>query len=171
MAVRVVKLILISAFYIGLLDTPLFAPGVGNIGPFQLDNHPIQFRKDLLLHDAHRHPYIERLGVIYILKLRYGDAFGTRAGGAWCLIFVMALMPRLCRYRLDDVPIIPQESNGQEVERFFDEYSHLWKGKDVDREVEMKNNRSNQRVSFKEVDELARLRKNIEELEAQIEGS
>lgn len=145
MTARMVKLIAISTLYTGRLDTPLFAPGVGAIVGVPLDSYPVQFRKDLLLHEAHRHPYMERLAVIYILKLRYGDAFGTRAGGAWCLIFVMALMPRLRRYRLDDVPIIPQESNGQEVERFFDEYSHLWKGKDVDREVEMKNNRSNQR--------------------------
>jgi len=104
MLVRLVKLIMISAFYIGRLDTPLFAPGVGMIGPMHLDAHPIQFRKDLLVHDAHRHPYIERLAVIYMLKLRYGEQFGQRAGGQWRLIFVMALMPWLRRYRLDDGP-------------------------------------------------------------------
>jgi hypothetical protein len=47
---------------------------------------------------------MERLAVIYLLKLRYGDGFATRAGGAWRLIFVMALMPWLRRYRLDDGP-------------------------------------------------------------------
>ena len=104
MLVRLVKLIMISAFYIGRLDTPLFAPGVGMIGPLHLDAHPIQFRKDLLVHDAHRHPYIERLSVIYMLKLRYGEQFGHRAGGQWRLIFVIALMPWLRRYRLDDGP-------------------------------------------------------------------
>jgi hypothetical protein len=104
MLVRLVKLIMISAFYIGRLDTPLFAPGVGMVGPMHLDAHPIQFRKDLLVHDAHRHPYIERLSVIYLLKLRYGEQFGHRAGGQWRLIFVIALMPWLRRYRLDDGP-------------------------------------------------------------------
>lgn len=102
MLIRMVKLLGVSAFYIGRLDTPFFAPGVGQIGPIALDGHPVQFRKDLLLHDAHRHPYMERLGVIYLLKLRYGEHFGNRAGGQWRLIFVIALMPWLRRYRLDD---------------------------------------------------------------------
>ncbi|KAI2501080.1 hypothetical protein MHU86_13371 [Fragilaria crotonensis] len=99
---RTMKLLLVTSFYIGRLDTPLFAPGVGMIGPLIVDGHPVQFRKGLLLHDAHRHPYMERLGVIYLLKLKYGVHFANRAGGQWRLIFVMALMPWLRRYRLDD---------------------------------------------------------------------
>jgi hypothetical protein len=114
MFVRLVKLIMISAFYIGRLDTPLFAPGVGMIGPMHLDARPIQFRKDLLVHDAHRHPYIERLAVIYMLKLGYGDQFGQRAGGQWRLIFVMALMPWLRRYRLDDGPSYENQDYAEE---------------------------------------------------------
>ena len=54
------------------------------------------------MHDTHRHPYMERLNVLYMMKLRYGDKFGSRAGSAWRLIFVMALMPWLRRYRLDE---------------------------------------------------------------------
>lgn len=96
--------LLIGAFFVGRLDTLLFAPGAGNIGPIRLDSHPIQFRKDLLLRDANHHPYMERLAVIYPLKLRYGVSFATRAGSAWWLIFVMALMPWLRRYRLDNGP-------------------------------------------------------------------
>ncbi|KAI2493588.1 hypothetical protein MHU86_20946 [Fragilaria crotonensis] len=99
---RTMKLLLVTSFYIGRLDTPLFAPGVGMIGPLIVDGYPVQFRKGLLLHDAHRHPYMERLGVIYLLKLKYGVHFANRAGGQWRLIFVMALMPWLRRYRLDD---------------------------------------------------------------------
>ncbi|KAI2490939.1 hypothetical protein MHU86_23627 [Fragilaria crotonensis] len=102
MVVRMFKLFLISALYIGRLDTPLFAPGVGMIGPISVDGHPVQFRKGLILHDAHRHPYMERLGVIYLLKLKYGEHFANRAGGQWRLIFVMALMPWLRKYRVDD---------------------------------------------------------------------
>ena len=120
MLVRMAKLLAVSAFYIGRLDTPLFAPGVGMMGPMALDGHPIQFRKDLLLHDAHRHPYMERLGVIYLLKLRHGEHFGNRAGGQWRLIFVMALMPWLRRYRLDDNPISTsnnKDSDGRNGER------------------------------------------------------
>jgi hypothetical protein len=114
MLVRLVKLVMISAFYIGRLDTPLFAPGVGMIGPMHLDAHPIQFRKDLLVHDAHRHPYMERLSVIYLLKLRYGEQFGHRAGGQWRLIFVIALMPWLRRYRLDDGPSYEDQTYAEE---------------------------------------------------------
>lgn len=40
--------------------------------------------------------------MIYMLKLKYGDDFATRSGGAWRLIFALALMPWLRRYRLDD---------------------------------------------------------------------
>jgi hypothetical protein len=99
---RLVKLLLITAFYIGRLDTPMLAKGVGQVGPVPLDDYPIQFRKDLLVHEAHRHPYMERLGVMYMLKLRYGDDFANRAGSAWRLIFVMALMPWLRRFRVDE---------------------------------------------------------------------
>jgi len=45
---------------------------------------------------------MERLAVMYLLKLRYGDEFGNSAGGLWRLIFVLALMPWLRRYRLAD---------------------------------------------------------------------
>ena len=55
MAVRMVKLVLVAAFYVGRIDTPLFAPGVGQVGPIHIDGHPLQYRKDLVLHDAHRH--------------------------------------------------------------------------------------------------------------------
>ena len=51
---RLMKMIAVSAFYVGRLDTPIFAPGVGLIGNIPLDTYPIQFRKDLVLHDAHR---------------------------------------------------------------------------------------------------------------------
>lgn len=55
---------------------------------------------DSILIQAHRHPYIEQLGMIYLTKLRYERHFGTRAGSTWRLLFVYALMPWLHRYRL-----------------------------------------------------------------------
>jgi hypothetical protein len=63
LCIRMIKLLLVSAFYIGRLDTPLFAPAVEMIGPIALEGQQVQFQKGLLLHDAHRHPYMQRLGV------------------------------------------------------------------------------------------------------------
>ena len=105
---RLIKVTVVAAFNVGRLDTPILAKGIGNIGPVQLDDYPIHFRRDLLIHEAHRHPYMERLGVMYMLKLRHGDNFSTRAGSAWRLIFCMALMPWLRRFRFD-------ESDGAEI--------------------------------------------------------
>ena len=68
----------------------------------ELDNYPSIFLKDILSHEAHRHPYIELMGVMYLMKLRYGENFGKRAGSTWRLIFVYALMPWLNKYRIID---------------------------------------------------------------------
>jgi len=103
MIARLVKMIVVSALYVGRIDTFFFARGVGMIGPIAIDSYPIQFRKDLLLHDAHRHPYMERLGQIYMLKLRHSDDFGLPSGSAWRLIVVMALMPWLRRFRIEEI--------------------------------------------------------------------
>jgi hypothetical protein len=98
--VRAVKIIITSGFYIGRIDTPFLAKGVGKINNFELDNYPTVFLKDLLSHEAHRHPYIETLGTMYLMKLRYPGHFGQRAGSAWRLLFVYALMPWMHKYRI-----------------------------------------------------------------------
>ena len=48
----------------------------------------------------HRHPYIERLGLLYMLKLRNGKHFGTQAGAGWRMLFVLALLPWMRKYRV-----------------------------------------------------------------------
>ena len=105
---RVVKVIIASSIYIGRIDTPLLAPGVGKFGDLELDNYPTIYMKDILTNEAHRHPYIELLGVMYLMKLRYGDSFGQRAGSCWRLIFVYALMPWMHKYRIH-IESIPSE--------------------------------------------------------------
>ena len=62
--VRCVKLILIVIGYIGRFDTPVLNQGVGEFGPLKLDAFPFIFKQDLLAIDSHRHPYIERLGMM-----------------------------------------------------------------------------------------------------------
>lgn len=69
--IRLVKLILVAVFYIGRIDTPLFASGVGNIFCIPLDAFPIQYRKDLLLHEAHRHrKCLMSFGGYLLMKLK-----------------------------------------------------------------------------------------------------
>lgn len=98
--VRTVKIVLIGALYLGRVDTPLFSPGVGIFGPFELDNWPTVTRKEILIHEAHRHPYIETLGFLYMMQLRHREqGFAKRANSAWRMVFVVALMPWLHKYR------------------------------------------------------------------------
>ena len=94
---------MLAIFYIGRIDTPFLANEVDKFdflsNAAYLDRAPVYYRKDLLLHEAHRHPYIERLGALFLLKLNYGKKFGTRGGSAWRLLYVMTLMPWLKKYR------------------------------------------------------------------------
>jgi len=94
----------LGILYIGRMDTDFLAKGVASFGRVHLDTYSLTFRKDLLLHEAHRHPYIERLGVMYMLKLRYGKPFMTRAGRYWRILFTLALMPWMRKYRLQPPP-------------------------------------------------------------------
>mmetsp|Transcript_2208 Transcript_2208/g.3214 ORF Transcript_2208/g.3214 Transcript_2208/m.3214 type:complete len:701 (+) Transcript_2208:187-2289(+) len=98
--VRMAKLIVATGMSVGRIDTPIFAKGAANIGPVNLDAYPIIHLRDILIREAHRHPYIEMLGTVYLMKLRYGKAFGTNAGSCWRLLFVYALMPWLQQYRI-----------------------------------------------------------------------
>jgi hypothetical protein len=98
--IRAVKLIVVVIVNLGRFDRPILAKGVGDIGPIALDNFPNIFAKDLLATDAHRHPYIERLGMMYLMKLKHGDKFARRTGSIWRLLFVFALMPYLRKNRI-----------------------------------------------------------------------
>ena len=102
--VRAVKLLFVVVFSIGRFDRPILAKGVGQVGPIVLDNFPNIFVKDLLAIDAHRHPYIERLGMMYLMKLKHGTQFARRAGSHWRLLFVFALMPFLRKSRIAAIP-------------------------------------------------------------------
>jgi len=99
MVVRLSQLIIIGILYIGRIDTPLVAQGAGDIGPIHLDANSEYFKLDLLQHEAHRHPYIERLGLMYLMKLRHGQKFGNRINTYWRMTFVLLLMPWLQNYR------------------------------------------------------------------------
>ena len=53
----------------------------------------------LSVHEAHRHPYLDIIGSIYLMRLGHGNQFISNAGSAWRRLFVLALMPWLQKYR------------------------------------------------------------------------
>jgi hypothetical protein len=100
MTARAINFLVIGILFIARFDTPYLAPGVGEIGPLKLDKYPFSFQCDLLLHEAHRHPFLELFGVICLVKLRCGDSFGSRAAAPLRTLAVLNLMPWLKKYRV-----------------------------------------------------------------------
>jgi hypothetical protein len=96
---RIIRLFFTTCLYAGRLDTPFLYRGIGELGSYRVDTAPYLFQIDILQHEAHRHPYIETLGTMYLLKLRHKDSFSTKAGSTWRLVFVYLLMPWLSKYR------------------------------------------------------------------------
>lgn len=96
---RAVKFFLIGGFFIARIDTPFLAPGVGLIGGMEIDSYPLSFRKDLLLHEAHRHPFIETIGLCTLLKLRLGPEFGRNPHSCWRILLLLSLCPWLRKYK------------------------------------------------------------------------
>lgn len=86
-----------------------------------MDSLPKVFRKNLLSTEAHRHPYIELLGLMYLMKLRHKGNFGSAAGSAWRLLFVDALMPWLKKNRIQDTFARNVEDTGPSAENFANE--------------------------------------------------
>jgi len=108
-AFRAIKLTVAAALQIGRIDIPFLADGVGVYGGFMLDRFPIIFQQDILAHEAHSHPFIERLGRLYLLKIRYGERFASTAGNCWRLVFVLTLFPWLKKYRVIQGPNLREQ--------------------------------------------------------------
>lgn len=90
-----------GALWLGRIDVEFLHPNVKVFG-IGLDKVPVSFFRDILVHEAHNHPYIERLGGLYLLRLRDGDEFGTKSGAAWRALFVAALMPWLVQHKVNN---------------------------------------------------------------------
>jgi len=100
-AIRLIRLIFVTSLYFGRVDVPMLASHAGLVGRVIYSDAAVEsFKTDLLLHDAHRHPYIERIGLLYLMKVHNGKDFGSRAGAYWRLLFVLAIMPWLRTYRV-----------------------------------------------------------------------
>ena len=101
MTFRAVKILIAATLCIAKVDTPFLSESAGFLAGIELDPYPSIFRKDILAHEAHRHPYLERLGVMYLLKLGHDD-FGDYAGTCWRMLFVYALVPWMRKHRIND---------------------------------------------------------------------
>lgn len=117
---RGVKLVFATMLNIGRIDRPFLDLDASRLyyAPklyFSLDFYPTIFRKALLCVEAHRHPYIERLGMIYLMKIRHKEAFARTSGSCWRLLFVFALMPWLRKYRIAARPELEDDS-GQDFD-------------------------------------------------------
>lgn len=101
---RLAIFIVAGALWLGRIDVEFLHPEVKVMG-VGLDAIPIAFKRDMLVHEAHSHPYIDRLGGMYLRRLRHGDKFGSVSGSTWRALFVVGLMPWFIKHRvnLDDV--------------------------------------------------------------------
>ncbi len=97
---RAIKLLLLTILYLGRIDTPLLGPKSSMIGNIMVDRYPSLFTIDALLHEAHRHPYLDRLGLLSMLKIQHGNGFVTKAGSCWRLLFTLVLFPWLSSQRV-----------------------------------------------------------------------
>jgi len=64
----------------------------------ELDGFNTHFVKDLLIHEAHRHPYLDRLAKLYLLQWRHN--FANPACSAWRHVLVLSLFPWVRKYRV-----------------------------------------------------------------------
>ena len=165
---RTIKLLAVTAFYVGRIDSPLLAPGVGKLGRVELDPFPTIHMRDIMSHEAHRHPFIECLGKFYLMKLRYGSQFCTQAGRCWRLVFVLALMPWLQKYRdaLAPSKVCP-EMNTSKDETSFSKAglrNSLWAAHSLSSVSLL----GQEYMAEKQTEDVEYLRKRVAELEAKL---
>lgn len=105
--VRISLLLLAVAFYMGRIDADLLQKDLAIF-----DGYPRWFQVDLIVHEAHRHPFIERLATLYLYRWAYRgkSGFGNTPSACWRLVFVLTLMPWFVKDRVHALqdPIIAE---------------------------------------------------------------
>jgi predicted nucleotidyltransferase len=95
---RLTQFLLAAAFWIGRTDAQFLDDDVKLFG-YNFDKIAINFRKDIIVHEAHRHPFLDRIGGMYLMRHAYGKEFGSNAGARWRQLFCVALMPWYKKFR------------------------------------------------------------------------
>lgn len=94
--IKRIGLVVATSFVgLGRIDIPFLHPSLGN------DAVADNFRREILVHDAHMHPYLDRLSGMYMRRLRDRERFGSVEGQAWRCLFVIGLCPWLVKYRIN----------------------------------------------------------------------
>lgn len=109
---RTLVLVLSTFAFVGRIDRNFLANHINYFG-LRPDGAESAFTMDILLHEAHRHPYLERLTLLYLIKIFQGKRFATREGSSWRLLCVLMLMPWLRGYRFEgkDRSLASSETN------------------------------------------------------------
>jgi len=88
-------------FWIGRIDSVFLSNDVVMFG-YRFDKSQHQFVSELLVHEAHRHPYIERMAAMYLMRFKYREKFCLDTGAAWRRIFICTLFPWMLKYRREE---------------------------------------------------------------------